>query len=233
LKDVQAKKKSEPTYVEMPNGEVTKLRVRHFLTMGLFLVFVATFYQPFQNASAFLTYMPFLLTSIGIETALKGGFMTIMWFGTLTSGIIFGKISKRVNLKTLLGVSYLVDAICLFLLGIVADQYSLIVVLFVYGLGFGMVGSSAGTFLLMLCPPDAKGTFVSFRQGIRSIGRSGGPATFAFLALTIPIYSSLTTIYWTIGALAAIACVVALSVPQRVLVPRSEQWKVVEKPLSE
>ncbi|MHA2407377.1 MAG: MFS transporter [Candidatus Ranarchaeia archaeon] len=233
LRDIQVKRKKEPTYVEMPDGKVTKLRVRHFLTLGLFLVFVATFYQPFQNASAFLTYMPFLLTSIGVETALKGGFMTIMWFGTLTSGLIFGKISKRVNLKILLGVSYLVDAICLFLLGIVADQYSLAIVLFVYGLGFGMVGSSAGTFLLLLCPPDAKGTFVSFRQGIRSIGRSGGPATFAFLALTVPIYSSLTTIYWTIGALAAIACVVALVVPQRVLIPRSEQWRVVEKPISE
>jgi MFS family permease len=173
--------------------------------------------------------MPFLLANIGVETALKGGFMTIMWFGTLTSGLIFGKISNRVNLKTLLGISYLVDAICLFLLGVVVDQIALIAVLFVYGLGFGMVGSSAGTFLLMLCPPDAKGTFVSFRQGIRSIGRSGGPATFAFLSLTIPIFSSLTTIYWTIGVLAAIASLVALTVPQRVLQPRTEQWKVVEK----
>ncbi|MHA2408360.1 MAG: MFS transporter [Candidatus Ranarchaeia archaeon] len=229
LRDVEVRQKEEIPSIRTPEGSIRKLKLRDFLGIGLVLVFVGTFYQPFQNASAFLTYLPFLLISIGVEKTLKGAFMTVMWLGTLVSGLVFGALTKKTNIKNLLALSYFICAIGLFLFGIVNDQYSLMGSLFFYGLGFGITGASIKTLLLQLCPPNAKGTFVSLQSGMRSIGRTGGPATFAFLALINPLFTNLTPIYWTIALMATTAGIVALLLPQSKLNPCDQKFQYVEK----
>jgi MFS family permease len=228
LRDIQVRKKEEIPSIKTPEGEIRKLKLRDFIGIGLILVFVGTFYQPFQNASAFLTYLPFLLISIGVERTLKGAFMTVMWLGTLASGLLFGFLTKKTNIKNLLAISYFICAIGLFLFGIINNQYFLMGSLFLYGLGFGITGASIKTLLLQLCPPNAKGTFVSLQSGIRSVGRTAGPATFAFLALVNPLFISLTPIYWTIALMAVTAGFVVLLLPRSKLESCDQKFQYVE-----
>ncbi|MHA1917501.1 MAG: MFS transporter [Candidatus Ranarchaeia archaeon] len=228
LRDVKVKKKKE-IYIKTDEGKVRKTRIRDFATIGLVLVFVATFYQPFQNSSAFLNYLPFLMVSIGIERTFKGLFMTCMWLGTLSSGLLFGKLCNRIEIKKLLMIAYLVNAISLFSLGLVSNQFQLVGVLFIYGLGFGIIGASIKTLLLTLCPPNAKGTFVSFQQGIRSVGRTAGPAIFALLGSMFVIYTNLSIIYWTIAGFTTIAALVVLITPSEKLKSCHKQLNFVDK----
>ena len=156
--------------------------------------------------------------------------MTVMWLGTLASGLLFATLGKKTHIRNLLAVSYFTCAIGLVLIGIINNQFLLLGSLFLYGLGFGITGASIKTLLLQLCPPNAKGTFVSLQAGIRSIGRTAGPATFAFLALLTPIFLNLTAIYWTIALMATTAGVVVLLVPKTKLKPSDQKFQYIETP---
>jgi len=83
--------------------------------------------------------------------------------------------------------------------------------------------------MLQLCPPNAKGIFVSLQAGIRSIGRTAGPATFVFLALINPLFLNLTSIYWTLAIIAAIIGIVVLLLPKSRLKPSDHELHYVEQ----
>ncbi|UWG99326.1 MFS transporter [Dehalobacter sp. DCM] len=108
---------------------------------------------------AVLTFVASYAMSLEIKEI--GMFFTVSSIGTMIARLIFGRLSKRFNLGSILFVSIILVIISQLILGTAAQLWQFLLSAVFFGTGMGCVVPIINTVVIMLASPDRKGTALS------------------------------------------------------------------------
>jgi MFS family permease len=143
---------------------------------------------------SYLTYFPFLLNNNFNATPLIIGIlMSSMSIVTAITSFQLGRITKIINEKNLLKISFLLYASSLVLIPLISSIWLLVIPMILFGLAQGTNIPSVQLLLTEIAPIEYRGAFMSFNGMVLRLGQTIGPvlmsAIFLFDGLNITFYA--------------------------------------------
>jgi AAHS family 4-hydroxybenzoate transporter-like MFS transporter len=184
------------------------------LTAGTLLIWL-TFFMSLLVFYLLSSWLPLLITSAGWSLGRASLMAAMLASGGTVGAIVIGRLMDRFDPRLVLAASYVLAALFIALLGTATGVPSLLV-LAIFGAGFGVAGSQVGVNALAAAyyPTASRATGVSWANGVGRIGSVLGSMVGGFL---LSLGWDLSTIFSVaaIPALVAGAGMLAMTLSKR------------------
>jgi AAHS family 4-hydroxybenzoate transporter-like MFS transporter len=173
---------------------------RYRVTLLLWLMFFANLLDLYFIAS----WLPTIVKGAGIPEGRAILISTLLQVGGLAGAIVLGKFLDRRLSFRLLALTYLLAAVCVFLIGESGTSTAWLIVT-VFAAGFGVIGAQFGANAIAaeVYPTASRSTGVGWAFGVGRVGSILGPTLGAALVGTTPRLFALAALPPLVAAIAA------------------------------
>ncbi len=173
-------------------------------TRQVITYFIASFGTFIILYGSYLTYFPFLLEKIhGASPFIIGAMMSSMSIVTAITSSQLGKISRLLNERNLLRISFVLYSLSLLIIPLISSIWMLFLPLVLFGLAHGMNIPCLQILLTGVAPIEYRAAFMSVNGMVLRLGQTLGPllmgAVFVAGGLSYPFYAG------------AIVCIIVFS----------------------
>jgi len=168
---------------------------------GIFIITTLLFVMLY---GVYLTYFPLLLENRLNANSFRIGL--IMSFASITTALVsfnYGKLSRYLNFHKLLIFGFILYSICMLILSGAYNWLFIIISVFLFGLGQGLLIPTVQNYMVDLAPMKERAAFMSINSVVLRVGQTIGP-------LIIGIFYGIGGLQWAfiVGSIIAISQII-------------------------